>query len=73
MVLGHVWWWGGMYIVGGGMCGWECTVGGGYGWRGGMCGRGHEWGDHAWVAACVAGEMATAADSTHPTGMHFCC
>ena len=22
--------------------------------------------------ACVTGEMATAADSTHPTGMHSC-
>ena len=29
---------------------------------GGMCGGG----------ACVAGEMATAADGTHPTGMHSC-
>ena len=37
-------------------------------WRGGcmggvMCGRGH---------ACVAGETATAADGTYPTGMHSC-
>ena len=31
--------------------------------RGSMCGR---------SGACVAGEMATAADSTHPTGMHSC-
>ena len=31
-------------------------------WRGGMHGRG----------TCVAGEMATAADGTHPTGMHSC-
>ena len=22
---------------------------------------------------CVAGEAATAADGTHPTGMHSCC
>ena len=29
----------------------------------GMCGRG----------ACVAGEIVTAADGTHPTGMHSCC
>ena len=28
-----------------------------------MCGRGH---------ACVAGETATAANGTHPTGMHSC-
>ena len=31
-------------------------------WLGGMHGQG----------ACVAGETATAADSTHPTGMHSC-
>ena len=29
-----------------------------------MGGRGH---------ACVAGETATVADSTHPTGLHSCC
>ena len=33
------------------------TGGGGY-----MCGRG----------ACIAGEMATAVDGMHPTGMHSC-
>ena len=36
---------------------------------GGMCGRG------VCVVggkACAAGEMATAADGTHPTGMHSC-
>ena len=26
----------------------------------------------AWQGACVAGEMATAADGTHPAGMHSC-
>ena len=26
----------------------------------------------AWQGACVAGETATAAYGTHPTGMHFC-
>ena len=31
---------------------------------GGTCVRG--------VGACVAGEMATAAHGTHPTGMHSC-
>ena len=36
---------------------------GGCTWRGG---------GHAWQGACMAGEMATAADSTHPTGMHSC-
>ena len=30
---------------------------------GDVCGRG---------GACVAGETATAADGTHPTGMHSC-
>ena len=50
-----------------------------------MCGGGYAWqrvcmvvGVHVrgcvWqgVRACVAGEMATAADGTHPTGMHSC-
>ena len=41
----------------GGMCGWGCA------WQGGVCGGG---------GACMAGETATAADSTHPTGMHSC-
>ena len=37
---------------------------GGHVWQGGMCG----------VAggAIMAGEMATATDGTHPTGMHSC-
>ena len=35
--------------------------------RGSTCGRGH-----AWEGGCVAGETATAADGTHPTGMHSC-
>ena len=53
---------------------------------GGMHGGGHVWqGRHAWQSvghawqggvcgggACVAGEMTTAADGTHPTGMHSC-
>ena len=39
--------------------------------RGGdMCGRGWEC---VWQrGACIAGEMATAADGTHPTGMYSC-
>ena len=37
-------------------------VAGGYDRGGDMHGRG----------ACVAGETATAADGTHPTGMHSC-
>ena len=37
-------------------------------WQGGMYGRG---GVHG-RGACMAGETATAADGTHPTGMHSC-
>ena len=48
------------------MCGrGACVAGGGLhgrGVAGGVCGRG----------ACTAGDMATAADGTHPTGMHSC-
>ena len=41
-------------------------VGGMHGGGGGdMCGS---W--HVWQGGCVAGEMATAADGMHPTGMH---
>ena len=58
---------------------------GGHAWQGacvvgGMHGRGHAW-QGACVAggmrgngrACVVGEVATATDCTHPTGMHSCC
>ena len=48
----------------GGMCGGgegACMAGGACVVGGGMCGRG-----------CMAGETATAADGTHPTGMHSC-
>ena len=39
-----------------------------------MAGGGHAWqGRHAWQGACVAGEMTTAVDGMHPTGMHSCC
>ena len=54
-------------------------------WQWGMHGSGavHGWGVHGWQGACmaggmrgkgacVAGETATAADGTHPTGMHSC-
>ena len=59
----------------GGMAGGLC--GGGYAWQrvcmvcmvDGVHVRGYVW--HG-VQACVAGEMATAADSTHPTAMHSC-
>ena len=40
--------------------------GGRHVWQGGKGGRG------AYTGACVAGEMATAADGTHPTGTHSC-
>ena len=47
--------------------------------RRGVCGgdmldRWHAWQwGHAWQGGeCVAGEMATAVDGTHPTGMHSC-
>ena len=45
----------------GAMCGRGTYMAGGA-WQGSMYGRG----------ACVAGEMSTAAESTHPNGMHFC-
>ena len=49
-------------MAGGGMCGGD-VHGSGHAW----------WGGHAWLGgACVAGETATAADGTHPTGMHSC-
>ena len=50
---------GGMPGMGGGACVAGCVCGGG-GWV------------HAWQGPCIAGEMATAADGTHPTGMHSC-
>ena len=66
--------WGGGHVwqgacVAGGMCGRENVHG-----RGDMCGRGAcmagggmcVWGG----GVCVAGETATAAEGTHPTGMH---
>ena len=70
----------------GGMCGggmhgrgraWQgACMAGGVGW--GMCGGGMYCGGHAWhggvcgEGACIAGDMATAADGMHPTGMHSC-
>ena len=46
----------------------------GHAWQGvcmavGMCGGG---GGEEWQGVCMAGETATAADGTHPTGMHSC-
>ena len=46
---------------------------GGNAWQGGVHGKGYVWrGGHACQEACMAGEMATAVDRTHPTGMHSC-
>ena len=59
-----------------------CVVGGmpgrGVCMAGGMHGRGHAFQGHVWWGdvhgggACVAGEMATAADGMHPIGIHSC-
>ena len=61
----------------------EVCMPGGHAWQGacivgvcmarGMHGRGHAWqgGMHG-KGGGVVGEMATAADGTHPTGMHSC-
>ena len=39
---------------------------------GGMCGGGHVCQGGAWQGACMAGDKATAVNSTHLTGMHSC-
>ena len=67
---GHAWW--GACMAKGGMHG-RGHVWWGRAWRqacvaGGMHGGGHAWQE----GVCVAGETATAADGTHPTGMHSC-
>ena len=50
-----------------------CMARGGY-MAAGMCVGGCAWWGACRVGgACMAGEMATAADGTHPTGMHSCC
>ena len=63
----HAWW--GVSIAGScmagrhawqGECAWQGACGRGCAWQGGMHGGG---------GACMAGETATAADGTHPTGM----
>ena len=53
------------------MHGREACVAGRVCMAGGMCGRGCAWqgGMHGGGGACMAGETATAADGTHPTGM----
>ena len=51
-----------------------CMVKGGMCGKGGMHSRACAWqgGGRFMVGACMAGETATAADGTHPTGMHSC-
>ena len=47
--------------------------GGGVHGKGGMCGEGRGGGMRGEAeGSCVAGEMATVVDVTHPTGMHSC-
>ena len=75
------------YVWQGGMHGghaWGACMVGGHAWQGDMHGRGHAWqgmcmtGGPAWQGVCIvggtcmAGETATAADGTHPTGMYSC-
>ena len=64
-----------------GMCGRGACMVGAHAWQGGGCvwqGGMHGRGMHAWQGgmhgrgACMAGDMATAVDGTHPTGMHSC-
>ena len=62
---GHAWQ--GAYVVGACMAGGRACMAG-VCMAGGMCGR---WG-HACLGVCMAGDMVTAAASTHPTGMHSC-
>ena len=50
-----------------------CPLGGGCTWQGAYVAGGHAWQRSmhgGGRGACVAGETATAADGTHPTGMH---
>ena len=44
----------------------------GHAWWGAFMVGGIHGGGHSWWGACMAGEMATAADGTHPAGMHSC-
>ena len=58
------------------MAGRECVLGG-HAWWGCVWQGGHRWqgdvhGREVGVGACMAEETATAADGTHPTGIHSC-
>ena len=83
---GHVWQ-GGMHGRGAclGACVGGMHGRGGHAWEqvymvGGVHGGGHMWQGRACMVgacvakgvACMAGETTTAADGTHPTGMHSC-
>ena len=52
------------------MHGGPCVVGG-HAWQRGAHDRGHACGERG-GSVCMAGETATAAGCTHPTGMHSC-
>ena len=81
---GHTWWGWGMHGRGACMAGGHAWQVGMHGRgqacmaEGGMHGRGCMWWGHAWHGGmhgrgeCVAGEMAIAVGSIHPTGMHSC-
>ena len=66
---------GGACVAGGECMAWgrgECMARG-HVWWGDMCGGGmHGRGACMAREACMAGETATAAGGTHPTGMHSC-
>ena len=79
--MGGVHAWQGGHVWPGGMHGRGACVGRGHVWGGGMCGvgaggmHGRQCASQGGVrggGACVAGETATAADGTHPTGMLSC-
>ena len=48
------------------------TRGGGHAWQRGMHGKRGAWQGGEGGGRGVTGEAATAADGTHPTGMHSC-
>ena len=66
-MAGECAWWGACVL---GACMAGDMHGRGYG-VGSMCGGSMHCGGHAWHGG-VAGDMATAADGMHPTGMHSC-
>ena len=60
---------GGMCMAGG-VHGRGACVAGGHAWWGDSVVGGQDGGGHMWQGVCMAGETATAAGGTHPTGMH---